>query len=825
MSLTTQLRNEFSSTTVSRGELYFRTGRVRITRTERRRIESRVAGSRPRPYAVVVEGGARPGESPEIRCSCPNFKGGSPCKHIWATLICIDSTDPPVWPQPGGANREPVSDHGNTEDHHEEEPDAWISTDDDAEPGSSRPTWRRQLQGIETYNRSLSDASPHASGNTETWYLLDVGETAHCGAVSIELCYRTRRKDGTFGKLKALRISGRELPAGIDERDVALIEILAGNQLGSTSERDPYTQRAISRVVLGPAMHDIVLPRLCASGRFVCIDTDADTDEGGGSIVDNATPLVWDDGEPWKFRMEIDGDATAQLWHFGGELYRPAPTAPATSKASAEQTVPLEIPAALLPTGLVIFHDAIAKIDAADQFAWMVFLRGKTGISIPYSDRNAFLSTLYSMYELPRVTLPEALAIKETRPEVCGRLRIRSPQNRHGGFRNGLFADVAFAYGSEAFPLRDTGVGRYDATTGTALVRDRERERELAAQLATLDLKPPAMSSYFRNEFDFYFPQERLSEVVGTLSAAGWLVEADGVQIRRPGALSLAVRSGVDWFELDGRIDFGGTTATLPRLLDALRGNESLIRLEDGSQGIIPQEWVERYSHIARLGIAGEDHLRFSRSQALLLDALLAEQENVTLDRGFMQFRRKLTSFDGIKPRGEPRGFQGTLRDYQKDGHGWLHTLRDLGFGGCLADDMGLGKTVQVLALLQSRRTRRLREGEELRPSIVVVPKSLVFNWIEEAQRFTPQLRTLDYTGIHREQRRLEAGSYDILLTTYGTLRRDVTRLREIRFDYAILDEAQAIKNADSQAAKASRLLNSDHRLAMTGTPVENHLG
>ncbi|TFH24283.1 MAG: helicase SNF2 [Myxococcales bacterium] len=827
VSLTAQLRNAFSSTTVSRGELCFRAGRVRITRAERRRIESRVAGSRRRPYAVVVEGGARPGETPETRCSCPNFKDGSPCKHIWATLICIDSADPPVWPQPGGVNHAAVSVHGSTEDHHEGEPDSWVSADDATERGSSHSTWRRQLQGIETYNRSLSDASPDASGNTETWYLLDVGETARSSAVSIDLCYRTRKKDGTFGKLKALRISGRGLPDGIDERDVALIEILAGNQLGSSADRDYYTQRAISRVVLSPAMHDILLPRLCASGRFVCIDadTDTDTEDGGGSIVDDATPLIWDDGEPWMFRMKIDSDAAGQRWHFAGELYREAATAPATSEVSAEQTVRLAVPAALLPTGLVIFRGAIAKIDAADQFAWIVFLRGKTGISIPYSDRNAFLSTLYSMGELPRVTLPEPLAVKETRPEAWGRLRIRSPENHHGGFRNGLFADVAFVYGSEAFPLRDAGVGRYDAATGTALVRDGQRERELAAQLAALDLKPPAMSSYFRDEFDFYFPQERLSEVVGTLSAAGWLVETDGVQIRRPVALSLAVRSGVDWFELDGRIDFGATTATLPRLLDALRGNKRLIRLEDGSQGVIPQEWVERYGHIARLGVAGEDHLRFSRSQALLLDALLAEQENVTLDRGFTQFRRKLASFDGIKPRSEPRGFQGTLRDYQKDGHGWLHSLRDLGFGGCLADDMGLGKTVQVLALLQSRRTRRLGEGEELRPSIVVVPKSLVFNWIEEAQRFTPQLRTLDYTGIHREQRRLDAGSYDILLTTYGTLRRDVTRLREMRFDYAILDEAQAIKNADSQAAKASRLLNSDHRLAMTGTPVENHLG
>jgi SNF2 family DNA or RNA helicase len=219
-------------------------------------------------------------------------------------------------------------------------------------------------------------------------------------------------------------------------------------------------------------------------------------------------------------------------------------------------------------------------------------------------------------------------------------------------------------------------------------------------------------------------------------------------------------------------------------LLEAVRRNDGFVQLDDGSRGVVPQDWVERYGYLARLGIAGEENLRFSRSQVLLLDALLAEQDQVTTDRGFEQFRRKLTSFDGVKPRGEPRGFRGTLRDYQKDGHGWLHFLREFGFGGCLADDMGLGKTIQVLALLQSRRVRRLGPDEELRPSIVVVPKSLVFNWIEEARRFTPQLEILDYTGVGREHRRREAERYDM----------------------------------------ASRLINAEHRLAMTGTPVENHL-
>ena len=135
---------------------------------------------------------------------------------------------------------------------------------------------------------------------------------------------------------------------------------------------------------------------------------------------------------------------------------------------------------------------------------------------------------------------------------------------------------------------------------------------------------------------------------------------------------------------------------------------------------------------------------------------------------------------------------------------------------------MGLGKTIQVLALLQRRRSRRQAKG----PSLAVVPRSLVFNWIQEAAKFTPRLRVLDYTGPNRHAApRASSASYDLIITTYGTLRTDIVELGQFEFDYVILDEAQAIKNADSQAAKAARLLRGRHRLAMSGTPIENHLG
>ncbi|NJO12212.1 MAG: DEAD/DEAH box helicase [Gammaproteobacteria bacterium] len=329
------------------------------------------------------------------------------------------------------------------------------------------------------------------------------------------------------------------------------------------------------------------------------------------------------------------------------------------------------------------------------------------------------------------------------------------------------------------------------------------------------------------------------------LTAEGWHVEAEGKLYRQPGKLDIHVSSGVDWFELHGEVKFADRIVRLPELLAALRKGENVVRLDDGSFGLLPQEWLKQYGLLAGLGEAREDHLRFKRSQAGLLDALLAAQPEARYDAMFAQVRTELRSFVGIQAQAVPAGFNGELRPYQRDSLGWFHFLRQFGFGGCLADDMGLGKTVQVLALLESRRELRERAGGnanttavggqgENRPSasprnlgtsLAVVPRSLIFNWKQEAARFAPRLRVLDHTGSQRLEGWGHFESYDLVLTTYGTLRNDAAAFKDVTFDYIVLDEAQAIKNADSVSAKAARLLRGNHRLALSGTPIENHLG
>ncbi len=283
--------------------------------------------------------------------------------------------------------------------------------------------------------------------------------------------------------------------------------------------------------------------------------------------------------------------------------------------------------------------------------------------------------------------------------------------------------------------------------------------------------------------------------------------------------LSLNITSGQDWFDVQAVIHYGDQEVALHDVRRALLKKEHYIKLADGSIGQIPEEWLERYKKLFGLAEETQSGLRVRDYHLPLVDVLLTDADESHVAAEFQQRRELLSGFEHIRPQPVPQGFVGELRPYQKAGLDWLHFLREYGFGGCLADDMGLGKTIQVLALLQSIK----EQGKKEAASLLVVPKSLIANWLREAERFTPGLRILDFTGNFRKKDAALFDQYDVVLTTYGVMLRDIEFLRGYRFLYAILDELQAIKNPLAQSSKAARLLNAAHRLVMTGTPVENN--
>jgi non-specific serine/threonine protein kinase len=185
----------------------------------------------------------------------------------------------------------------------------------------------------------------------------------------------------------------------------------------------------------------------------------------------------------------------------------------------------------------------------------------------------------------------------------------------------------------------------------------------------------------------------------------------------------------------------------------------------------------------------------------------------------FEEMRERLRSFTSIEKIKLPKNFHGELRPYQKFGYDWLHFLRDFKVGGILADEMGLGKTVQTLALLQ-----KVYEDGATLPSLIVVPTTPLFNWQKEIERFTPNLNVMVYAGADRKFLQEEFAEHQIILTSYAILRRDIETLTKQEFLYVVLDESQNIKNSISVNAHAARALNARHRLALSGTPVENNL-
>lgn len=284
--------------------------------------------------------------------------------------------------------------------------------------------------------------------------------------------------------------------------------------------------------------------------------------------------------------------------------------------------------------------------------------------------------------------------------------------------------------------------------------------------------------------------------------------------------LSLKVESGIDWFDLKTEIKFGTNKVLFENISDALKNNERFIKLSDGSIGAIPKKWLSKIAGV--IGFLDENKktgiLKARHSQMGIVESLLEIADKVESDNKFDEIKKKFRNFKGIKEVSPPKTLKGDLRPYQKAGYDWLHFLKEFSFGGCLADEMGLGKTIQIISLLLYEK-----ENGNTKQSLVVVPTSLVFNWVSEIKKFAPSLKTYVHHGNTRADN-LEEKDADLIITTYGVLQNDIDMLKNKVFYYIILDESQKIKNPLSKNARCVLRLNSSYRVVLTGTPIENNL-
>lgn len=278
-------------------------------------------------------------------------------------------------------------------------------------------------------------------------------------------------------------------------------------------------------------------------------------------------------------------------------------------------------------------------------------------------------------------------------------------------------------------------------------------------------------------------------------------------------------------FDLELLCSSDGQSVPFANVVESLFRNRNYVKLADGKH-----VHLDATTLLALLKLIGQSQEK-SRPlyQALaVLHALETHNVKTLPDAGFSKFVEKIYNFSSLPKLEINKEFSGSLREYQQEGTDWLAFLREYGLAGILADDMGLGKTIQTLALLLTHHKNKSGSANRA-PSLVVAPTSVVYNWLSEAQKFTPSISTALFLGRDRNEilSRLNpenARCPDVVFTTYGIIRRDYETLKKYQFEYLVLDEAQNIKNPESVGAIGCKSLKAFHRVALSGTPVENRL-
>lgn len=462
---------------------------------------------------------------------------------------------------------------------------------------------------------------------------------------------------------------------------------------------------------------------------------------------------------------------------------------------------------------------------------------------------NQSLKDRFPDAELPLARQLTVVALERVAPLPCLRFTSRPMAKTNGSAVQDLLL-LSFDYNGHRIS-DDQACHHFDGEQVVRIERDQRREQHCVERLRAAGLEPgyiPGPAGEL--ESAFRFPQGAPAwfdfqlNTLPQLQRDGWRIEFDPqfrnrlVQVERWHG-RLKPRKQQNWFDLALGIEVEGEWVNLlPPLVTWLRqfsscdcsdGAPFILPLPNGANVSIPPE---RIRHIVEIlfelqqggALDERGRLPLNWVQLARLTELVAEEAAPITWSGseaLIELTRQLRSGATISKVAPPTGLRASLRDYQQQGLDWLQFLRKHRLAGVLADDMGLGKTLQILAHLLLEKQR----GRMDSPSLVIAPTSLLFNWRQESRRFAPELRVLLLHGPARHERFREIAGHDLVLTSYPLLVRDRDRLQQQAFHLLILDEAQIIKNPKTQASRVVRILNSRHRLCLTGTPLENHLG
>lgn len=775
MALTLALIKHLAGETIFlRGEEYHRAGMVRSLTWKDDRAHAEVHGSKRRPYKVVVS--FRHGR-PLVRCSCPHGTAGVFCKHSVALLLYLMD----------------LGETGESGDSSDE------GEFDDKNEGAAKVTQESALadSGIGAFLSSIDTPVRFRIGLT----VKGLRTTAKAGIpFSLIIEYRSCLIPVTdiVDLLGDAFLSDDKLPSlsALTSAQYHFLHVLGGFL------REP------------DAVGEVVLWRLLPFQLGILLDLVSRTD--GIEIVEPRTgqSFVFSKDPPVGLRLAVRSPST-DLIVVKAELMDPLYPQHVWTKADV-----------ILGNGVWLFHEPTLSFRLFDprieERMLTYFLQEEQALSS--IERQHFL-----IAALPR--LREAVLIEADDTKVCDvRLETHAFRPRyeidvkHGDLE--LALKFIYGKGSVRYARNETEayVEWMDDQGSVFVRRDLVREEEVAHALINVChgvFDEAGCVFHFTSSEDMF---EFLSVHSKMLAEAGDVFLSEQARALYKGTLGLNARVrvsslGIDWFSYDISYNRDGKELDIPfeMLQEHLSSGKKFIRLKTGE--FIPLN----ADAFGRIGNIFEERDRQNKLMLahipFVMDELRSKGVIVEVDAETERLYEELKCFKGIDAVEMPEAVAGVLRDYQRHGVNWLSFIRKFRFGGILADEMGLGKTLQTLAMVCQAR----EAGVKL-PCLVVCPTTLVWNWEAEVKKFLPGTKTLVIGGNDRRTRLEKIPEMEIVITSYALLRRDIECYAPYHFYYLVLDEAQNIKNRHTLSAQVTKRLKADHRLALSGTPLENSI-
>lgn len=757
--------NEFEATVRRRGEHYVKSNFIKlINKNENGEFTFESHSDKKYEIKLVVKN-----KKINFDCNCPYFAQGYNCKHIWASMVFAHKNKWFVEVTKKVETNSILEGHSETK-----------GIDNSSVTKAEKLNWKEKIIQILSTDSNRPNLFKQVNElelnkDKSMIFLIEADPRSTESKIKLHFYIKESLKNSFSGAIKKIALSQDMIKNFHDNLDQRALWIF----LGSKSEiKNGVSDDKKEFVYLESILHYPLLKELSDSGKLFI--SDFIKNENSLQIVE----------EPLSLRMVLKKENNE--FAVSSELYN-----------SEYQT--LIHPLLLFKPPFCIFQNKLFRLDNFINHQIVAAFKKEVEISIPNDEIQNFMEYVLLNQNAPELVLPEELEF--TRSQDVHKVRLEIVKETGTA---GFVVYLSFKYGQKFIRHQSKERSVYDPRTQILF------ERNLDFEYQNIDNYSKAVGVPF-NELNgtFNIAEKNISTFVEKSTEFGWDVYAFQKKVQMGSDYRGEIKSKQDWFDLSAQFTFAnGDVINLPEILANIRQGDRFVKLSDGSVGFLNQDWVTKFGQLINGEINDDNSIKLTKLQAMFHGFQFIEDQRFTFDNKYMEFNKILKKLSELKEEEADDAFKGELRPYQKMGLSWLHTMTDNHIGAVLADDMGLGKTIQVLSLLSHQ------EGQ----SLIVAPKTLIFNWFNEAQKFTPHLVFHNHTGGDRNERIKSLEAANVVITTYQTLRLDIDYFKNLKFKYFVFDEAHYIKNSDSQSYMACKLINADQKIALTGTPVENSL-